>query len=70
VSGHTPWWRVQTRPVIANAIYANRWGDDNTEFAGERMDGAEEEADKILDALQAAGYRIDYWTRQEPEGKS
>lgn len=48
----TPTMSAVTRRDVAEALYNYRWGPDNTEFAGERMDGAEDEADAILNAIR------------------
>ena len=46
--------------VIADAIYADRYGADNTEFAGERMDICDELSVEILDQLEEHGLVIVY----------
>ena len=63
MSGHTPWWKTRAKPIISTAIYNDRWGEDNHEFAGERMDDAERVTDLIIEALDQAGYaiRAEHW---------
>lgn len=44
--------------IIADQIYADRYGADNIEFAGERMDLCDVLSVEILDQLTANGLTI------------